>query len=271
MSVEAINRIRGVRCTLAQKAVLTWLAEHAGPDMTCFPSVETIASCSCAGVRTVRRALADLEDAGHISVERRHNRASVYTVLTCQSGRVPERQGAGAAPPDLPERQVGVPESPPDLPERQVEPSGTTNEPPVEPAAVARAPAHEATGSAAAAHVHEVDAEEEALLDLVEDVGDDYLKIAGGMFMTSTVRRDIDAAVREFGAESTRVVIDLIGQEGRRPSTVKSGWVLDRLKSGAHKRANQRPRSSKGQWHNTGDTDWEAARLAMIEQGVRCT
>jgi hypothetical protein len=148
---------------------------------------------------------------------------------------------------------------------------GTTNEPPVEPAAVARAPAHEATGSAAAAHVHEVDAEEEALLDLVEDVGDDYLKIAGGMFMTSTVRRDIDAAVREFGAESTRVVIDLIGQEGRRPSTVKSGWVLDRLKSGAHKRANQRPRSSKGQWHNTGDTDWEAARLAMIEQGVRCT
>jgi hypothetical protein len=140
VSIEAINRIRGVRCTLAQKAVLTWLAEHAGPDLSCFPSVLTIASCCCAGERTVRQAIKDLERDGHISVTRRRNRASVYTVLTCESGRVWERQGAGAAGQEVQQPQVVVQERPLVVQERQVEPSGTTNEPPIEPSVAGARP-----------------------------------------------------------------------------------------------------------------------------------
>ncbi len=246
VSVEAINRVRGVRVTLAQKAVLTWLAEHADASMSCFPSVETIAACSCAGVRTVRRALADLERDGHISVDRRHNRASIYTILTCQSGRVPERQGARAAGPDLPERQVGVPERPLDLPERQVEPSGTTKEPPIEPAAASRA--------------SWPDDDED-----VEAAIDSYLKVAGGLFVNSTVRADLTAAVEGHGLAAVQKVIQQIGSENRR--IVKSGWIGDRLKRGDH---NQQPTKRGRRERNDPVTDQEemlAAARAMAADG----
>ena len=81
VSVEAINRVRGVRVTLAQKAVLTWLAEHADASMSCFPSLALLVAETCACRSTVKAALKSLEEMGHITVTPRPNRSSLYTVI----------------------------------------------------------------------------------------------------------------------------------------------------------------------------------------------
>lgn len=142
VSVDAINRVRGVRCTLAQKAVLTWLAEHAGPDLTCFPSVGLLAAEACACRATVKAALRSLEADGHITVDRRVGRSSTYTVAcdvrdvdqggqqTTRSADSPvSRQPTGGSADDrgVVSRQPGGGQQM--APNRQV----TTTEPPMEP------------------------------------------------------------------------------------------------------------------------------------------
>lgn len=58
--------------SVGRKAVLMALAERTGDKPTCFPSQELIAAETEQSVRTVRRALDDLEAAGFISHERRY-------------------------------------------------------------------------------------------------------------------------------------------------------------------------------------------------------
>lgn len=70
-----------------EKLVLLALADQANDDgRQCWPAVETIAHRSGQGVRTVRRALASLETAGHLTRQHRDGTSSQYHVHPCQNG-----------------------------------------------------------------------------------------------------------------------------------------------------------------------------------------
>jgi len=238
VSVEAINRIRGVKASIARKAVLTWLADHAGADLTCFPSVGLLSDETGATKATVRAALKWLDDEGHITIEHRDRESSIYTIVadekTVDRGWVKKRNPrpgvgqemdqaskyprSGDGPPLGQEMDQGGSGDGPGVgqemdPNRQ----GTTKEPPIEPAAAARA--------------SWPDDDED-----VEAAIESYLKVAGGLFVNSTVRADLTAAVEGHGLDAVQKVIRQIGSENRR--IVKSGWIGDRLKRGDH---NQQP------------------------------
>ena len=143
MSVEAINRIRGVKCTLAQKAVLTWLAEHAGADMSCFPSLALLAAETCACRSTVKSSLKALESLGLITIKPRPNRSSIYTVVcdvrevvlegqeTTRSGDDPVRRRPSRGSGD--DRLEGQETTPWGSGDDPITVKVTTTEPPVEP------------------------------------------------------------------------------------------------------------------------------------------
>lgn len=70
-----------------EKLVLLALADQANDHGTqCWPSVETIAHRSGQGVRTVRRALASLEAAGHLTRQHRDGTSTQYRVHPGQNG-----------------------------------------------------------------------------------------------------------------------------------------------------------------------------------------
>lgn len=70
-----------------EKLVLLALADQANDEgRQCWPSVETIAHRSGQGIRTVRRALASLEDAGHLTRNHRDGTSSQYHVHPGQNG-----------------------------------------------------------------------------------------------------------------------------------------------------------------------------------------
>lgn len=78
-----------------RKAVLLVLADYADEAGSCFPGQETLARITELGVRTVRRALAELEDAGVIRREERRRPDGLRTsdryhlvMTTGHSGRV---------------------------------------------------------------------------------------------------------------------------------------------------------------------------------------
>ena len=82
-----------------EKLVLLCLADQANDQGThCWPSVETICRRSGQGERTVRRILADLEAAGHITRQYRSGTSTQYRVHPCQNG-TPAKMA------DLPNRQ----------------------------------------------------------------------------------------------------------------------------------------------------------------------
>ena len=67
-----------------EKLVLLALADQANDAGTqCWPSVETIAKRSGQGIRTVRRALASLEKAGHLTRDHRDGTSTQYRVHPC--------------------------------------------------------------------------------------------------------------------------------------------------------------------------------------------
>lgn len=71
--------VRGV--TPTQKLVLVCLADHAGKDGgNCFPSIGRIVDECCLSERTVRYALRQLEDAGHIVSSMRAGKSTTYSL-----------------------------------------------------------------------------------------------------------------------------------------------------------------------------------------------
>lgn len=83
-----------------EKLVLLCLADQANDQGThCWPSVETICRRSGQGQRTVRRILAELEEAGHITRQYRSGTSTQYRVHPCQNG-TPAKMA------DLPKRQA---------------------------------------------------------------------------------------------------------------------------------------------------------------------
>ena len=73
MSVQAIDwalrLVKGV--TPTQKLILICLANHAGPDGTCWPSQTILSDYSGLSREAVNRNMKDLESAGLIASERR--------------------------------------------------------------------------------------------------------------------------------------------------------------------------------------------------------
>jgi len=229
VSNEAVNMIRNIQTGSApSKAVLWVIADMANADLKCWPSVATLSHETCLHRTSVVRALGHLAEHGIIAKEPKHCRATTYIV---QSAFVPRSNisqsrratGSGERPVAESDR-VGSGERPSQsrratesVAESDSNRQGTTKEPPIEPAAAARA--------------SWPDDDED-----VEAAIESYLKVAGGLFVNSTVRADLTAAVEGHGLDAVQKVIRQIGSENRR--IVKSGWIGDRLKRGDH---NQQP------------------------------
>lgn len=84
MSHEATNwasKVQGI--SPMQKLVLMLMADcHNGHTKECFPSIDTLAKDSCAGRRTVIRAIKELEVAGLISIQKQEGKANRYDLHT---------------------------------------------------------------------------------------------------------------------------------------------------------------------------------------------
>ena len=84
MSHEATNwasKVRGI--SPMQKLVLMLMADcHNGHTRECFPSIDTLAKDSCAGRRTVIRAIHSLEAAGLISIKKQEGKSNRYDLHT---------------------------------------------------------------------------------------------------------------------------------------------------------------------------------------------
>jgi hypothetical protein len=87
MSIKLMALVWEIDLPPGEKLVLLALADQANDAGTqCWPSVETIAHRSGQGVRTVRRALASLENAGHLTRQHREGTSTQYRVHPCQNG-----------------------------------------------------------------------------------------------------------------------------------------------------------------------------------------
>jgi hypothetical protein len=67
-----------VRTEPSRKAVLISLADQANDDGICWPSVNTLAERTCLDERTVQRAIQDLQAEGHLTVQMRSGRSTIY-------------------------------------------------------------------------------------------------------------------------------------------------------------------------------------------------
>jgi hypothetical protein len=88
MSVRLMSLVWDLELPPGEKLVLLALADQANDEgRQCWPAVSTIAKKSGQGERTVRRALADLEKAGHLTRDHRDGTSTQYHVHPCQNGR----------------------------------------------------------------------------------------------------------------------------------------------------------------------------------------
>lgn len=124
MSVKLMAIVWELDLPPGEKLVLLALADQANDHGTqCWPAVATIAKRSGQGVRTVRRALENLQKAGHLTRDHRHGTSTQYRVHPCQNGStaklapLPKRQ-------DTPAKLAATPAK------LAPKPSITTNEPP---------------------------------------------------------------------------------------------------------------------------------------------
>ena len=108
MSNEAINWAFKQDVPMARKFVLIVLANYADESHSCYPGQRKIAAQIGASVETVRRALADLEEGGLVSRERR-NRDSGYRTsdryflpVDLPTGQFALKAESGSLPVNLP-------------------------------------------------------------------------------------------------------------------------------------------------------------------------
>lgn len=121
MSLQALLWALDQQIPPIAKLTLLGMANYAGADETCWPSVTTLRRIATASDRSVRNAIADLEFNGLISVERRPPRSSEFTLhmtIRVEDGRWRERvadpanragsNGAGSGHAD----PIGTPDAP---------------------------------------------------------------------------------------------------------------------------------------------------------------
>ena len=80
MSTRIMALVWPMQMSMTSKAVLVSLADNANDEGTCWPSLAYIAERTCMAVRSVQRAIVELENAGHLLVDRRDGRHSRYVV-----------------------------------------------------------------------------------------------------------------------------------------------------------------------------------------------
>lgn len=88
MSTKVMSACWPVRTEPSRKAVLISLADQANDEGICWPSVNTLAERTCLDCRTVQRAIQDLQSDGHLTVQMRSGRSTVY-VLHPRHGDTP--------------------------------------------------------------------------------------------------------------------------------------------------------------------------------------
>lgn len=90
-----MNRLEYIyRSELPSRAIVVYLylADRAGREGTCFPSVPRIARDTGLSVNTVRRAIQDLKQGGFVLVNERlrwngADSSNLYTLTNIESGR----------------------------------------------------------------------------------------------------------------------------------------------------------------------------------------
>lgn len=70
----------------AERLTLLALAKWANDDLTCFPSVPTLAAETKLNAKTIRESLKRLDDAGFIRINRQAGRNSVYVITPTKIG-----------------------------------------------------------------------------------------------------------------------------------------------------------------------------------------
>jgi len=78
VSTKVMSACWPVRTEPSRKAVLISLADQANDDGICWPSVSTMAERTCLDERTVQRAIQDLQAEGHLTVQMRSGRSTIY-------------------------------------------------------------------------------------------------------------------------------------------------------------------------------------------------
>jgi len=87
MSVKLMSQVWDLDLPPGEKLVLLALADQANDEgRQCWPSVDTIGRRSGQGERTVRRALATLEDKGFLTRQHRDGTSTQYHVHPCHNG-----------------------------------------------------------------------------------------------------------------------------------------------------------------------------------------
>lgn len=118
VSIKLMSAVWELDLPTGEKMVLLALADQANDaGEQCWPSVPTIARRCGMGDRTVRRALADLEAAGHLTRLHRDGNSTQYRVHPGHSGS--------------PAKSAALPNTPKTPAKLAAKPSGTISSPPV--------------------------------------------------------------------------------------------------------------------------------------------
>lgn len=80
MSVAMLTAVKGYQTTPTAKAVLVAMADYAGDDGRCWPSMARLCEFTCLSERAVRNAVRELEKSGVVVSERASGRTSHYLV-----------------------------------------------------------------------------------------------------------------------------------------------------------------------------------------------
>jgi hypothetical protein len=110
VSVDLLNAAVFHPMPAPMKAVLTILSLHADRYGVCWPSVGTIMLKTGLGERTVRRAIADLKDAGWMTISGTAGGVNRYRLDVARIMANPCRSDTPADPAPLPERHHPMPQ-----------------------------------------------------------------------------------------------------------------------------------------------------------------
>ena len=142
MSTIILGQCWPIHLPHTAKAVLISLADQANDSGVCWPSVGTLTKRTCLSERACQRALAYLEEHGHITKDERPGRSTVYKLHPILAD-TPVRLAPHP-------RQAGTPGGATQSPGGATQSPRTVTEPSVEPSLPLLAPSPKSRGNGAA-------------------------------------------------------------------------------------------------------------------------
>lgn len=85
MSIKLMSEVWELKLPLAHRHVLLCLADHANDDGTCWPSIPKVAKKAQFSVRWTRQVIKELQEAGHIEIERFLGKGNIYRLKMAQT------------------------------------------------------------------------------------------------------------------------------------------------------------------------------------------